>query len=183
MVRKLKYHEQKLLKRVNFFHWKKEDNIREIKVLQTYRIQDREDYHRYNKICGQITQLANKLSLLDPTDEFRSQCSKQLLSKLYQMGILSLDANLSSCASISVSSFCRRRLPVVMVRLKMSENLREAITFIEQGQIRVGPEIVTDPAFLVTRNLEDFVTWTNSSKIRRAIHKYNDTLDDFDLLN
>ncbi len=70
-----------------------------------------------------------------------------------------------------------------MVRLKMSENLREAITFIEQGQIRVGPEIVTDPAFLVTRNLEDFVTWTNSSKIRRAIHKYNDTLDDFDLLN
>ncbi len=67
MVRKLKYHEQKLLKRVNFFHWKKEDNIREIKVLQTYRIQDREDYHRYNKICGQITQLANKLSLLDPT--------------------------------------------------------------------------------------------------------------------
>lgn len=27
---------------------------------------------------------------------------------------------------------CRRRLPVVMVRLKMSENLKEAVTFIEQ---------------------------------------------------
>jgi hypothetical protein len=27
---------------------------------------------------------------------------------------------------------CRRRLPVVMVRLKMSETLKEAVTFIEQ---------------------------------------------------
>jgi U3 small nucleolar ribonucleoprotein protein IMP3 len=38
-----------------------------------------------------------------------------------------------------------------MVRLKMSESLHEAIQFIEQGHIRVGPETVTDPAFLVTR--------------------------------
>jgi hypothetical protein len=29
---------------------------------------------------------------------------------------------------------------VVMVRLKMSETLREAVTFIEQGHVRVGPD-------------------------------------------
>jgi hypothetical protein len=28
MGRKLKYHEQKLLKRTNLFHWKKENNLR-----------------------------------------------------------------------------------------------------------------------------------------------------------
>ena len=41
----------------------------------------------------------------------------------------------------------------------MAENTRVAVTFVEQGQVRVGPNVVTDPAFLVTRDMEDFVTW------------------------
>lgn len=69
-----------------------------------------------------------------------------------------------------------------MVRLKMSQTVREAVTFIEQGHVRVGPETVTDPAFLVTRSMEDHVTWLNSSNIKRTIQKYNDKLDDYDLL-
>ena len=56
-----------------------------------------------------------------------------------------------------------------MVRLHMSETLREAVTLIEQGHVRVGPDVVTDPAFLVTRPLEDFITWTDSSKIKRKV--------------
>ncbi len=99
------------------------------------------------------------------------------------MGLVAvMGASLSKAEKISVSAFCRRRLPVVMVRLKMAESLKEATTFIEQGHIRVGPETVTDPAFLVTRSFEDFVTWVDTSKIKRAVAKYNDTLDDFDLM-
>jgi U3 small nucleolar ribonucleoprotein protein IMP3 len=71
---------------------------------------------------------------------------------------------------------------VVMVRVKMSETLKEATTFIEQGHVRVGPNVISDPAFLVTRAMEDFVTWVDSSKIKRTIAAYNDKVDDFDLL-
>lgn len=52
----------------------------------------------------------------------------------------------------------------------------------KQGHVRVGPNVVTDPAFLVTRTFEDFVTWVDSSKIKRTVMKYNDALDDFLLL-
>ena len=72
---------------------------------------------------------------------------------------------------------------MIMVRLKMAETLREAVTFIEQGHVRVGPETVSDPAYLVTRNFEDFVTWVDTSKIKRKVAAYNDKLDDYDLLN
>lgn len=48
--------------------------------------------------------------------------------------------------------------------------------------MRVGTDVVTDPAFLVTRNMEDFVTWVESSKIRRNIMQYREKLDDFELL-
>jgi U3 small nucleolar ribonucleoprotein protein IMP3 len=98
------------------------------------------------------------------------------------MALVNTKTSLAVCDKITASAFCRRRLPVVMVRLKMAETLREAVTFVEQGHVRVGPETVTDPAFLVTRNYEDFVTWVDTSKIRRHIQKYSDALDDFDLL-
>lgn len=65
----------------------------------------------------------------------------------------------------------------------MSENLKHATQLIEQGHVRVGPEVVKDPAFLVSRNLEDFVTWVDGSKIKEHVLRYNDMRDDFQMWN
>ena len=106
-----------------------------------------------------------------------------MLEKLYDMGILSNTTKLSEVErKVGVSRLARRRLGVVMTRLRMAENVTVAVKFVEQGHVRVGTEVVTDPAFLVTRNMEDFVTWVDSSKMKRNILKYRDKLDDFDLL-
>ena len=113
----------------------------------------------------------------------------------------------------------------MLVRLKLAETMREAVSLIEQGHVRVGPDTVrqsvsatrarqrrdgraprfhhlmkadadacagvghtcliwqvSDPAYLVTRQMEDYVTWVDTSKVKRTVMKYNDKLDDFDLL-
>lgn len=132
---------------------------------------------RYNKLVGSIRQLANKISLLDSRDPFRTQQEKALLEKLYNMGIITATTKFSDCRKVTVSAFCRRRLPIVMCRLKMAETVKEAVTFVEQGHIRVGPQTVTDPAFLVNRTMEDYVTWVDTSKIKRKIMKYNDKVN------
>ena len=181
-MRQLKYHEKKLLRKVSLYSWKGEDNIRVAKILRRYHIQNAQDYQSYNRIVGQITKLAAKLLTLKPEDAFRIAMTDQLLTKLYDMGLIDTKKSLQKAQDITASALCRRRLPVIMVRLKMAETLKVAVTFVEQGQIRVGPHVVTDPAFLVTRNMEDYVTWVDTSKVRRAVHKYNDKLDDFDLL-
>ena len=90
---------------------------------------------RYNKICGLISKLTNKLSLLKPEDPFRTATADQLVQKLFLMGILPTQATLSQCSEIAASAFCRRRLPVVMVSCKMAETLKEAVTLIEQGRM------------------------------------------------
>eukprot|EP00899_Mesostigma_viride_P004703 jgi/Mesvir1/14233/Mv09674-RA.1 len=182
-MRKLKHHEHKLLKKVDFLSWKRENNLREIQVMRRYHIQDRDDYKKYNKLCGMITKLVNLIKKLDPKDPYRVEMTEQILNKLYNMGLIPTQKSLALCDKLSTSAFCRRRLAVVMVRLKMSETLREAITFIEQGHVRVGPETVADPAFAVSRNMEDFVTWVDTSKIKRKVMQYNDRLDDYDLLS
>eukprot|EP01113_Clastostelium_recurvatum_P050882 TRINITY_DN9751_c0_g1_i1.p1 TRINITY_DN9751_c0_g1~~TRINITY_DN9751_c0_g1_i1.p1 ORF type:complete len:203 (+),score=20.07 TRINITY_DN9751_c0_g1_i1:58-609(+) len=180
--RKLKFHEQKLLRKVDFINWKSENNIHVYSIIRKYRIQNAEDYHVYNKLSGHITSLSSKLSKLDPKDPFRQQRTDTLLNKLYDMGLISSKSSLALTEKIPASAFCRRRLPVVLVRLHFAESLEQATTYIEQGHIRIGPEVVTDPAFFVTRTLEDFITWTDTSKIRQKVLKYNDKLDDYDFL-
>lgn len=123
------------------------------------------------------------LRRMDPRDPTRTALTAALLEKLYAVGAVPSRKSLALCDALSTSSFCRRRLACVMVRLRMAETLREAATFVEQGHVRVGPDTVTDPAFLVTRGAEDFVTWLDTSRIRRKVAVYNDRVDDYDLLN
>lgn len=220
-MRTLKYHERKLLKKVDFLQWKQDDNIREVKILRRYRIQSRDDYHKYNRLCGAVTkararrarrargcpretrrprprtrahaaaaaralrlappQIVHKLKELEPNDPFRRETTERLLEKLYNAGVINVK-KLSSCDKLAASSFCRRRLPVVLVRLRYAETLKEAATLVEQGHIRVGPDNVTDPAYLVTRQFEDLIAWVDTSKVKRHVLAYNDKLDDYDLL-
>ena len=43
-MRQLKHHEKKLLKKVDFLQWRQDQNIRELKILRKYMIQNKEDY-------------------------------------------------------------------------------------------------------------------------------------------
>ncbi|XP_075227288.1 U3 small nucleolar ribonucleoprotein IMP3 [Lycorma delicatula] len=181
MVRKLKYHEQKLLKKVDFINWEADNNLHEVKVMRKYYIQKREDYTKYNKLSREIRELARKIKDLDQNDPFRTETSAQLLEKLYMMGLIPTKWDLAMCNGVNATSFCRRRLPSIMVKSKMAQKIKMAVQLIEQGHVRVGAEVVKDPAFLVTRNLEDFVTWVDSSAIKKHIKKYNDEYDDFEM--
>ncbi|KAF9663882.1 hypothetical protein SADUNF_Sadunf17G0098200 [Salix dunnii] len=76
-----------------------------------------------------------------------------LLEKLYNMGVIPSRKSLALCDRLSVSCFCSVLWSV------------------------------TDPSFLVTRNMEDFVTWVDTSKIKRKVLEYNEKLDDYDAMN
>jgi U3 small nucleolar ribonucleoprotein protein IMP3 len=188
MVRKLAHHERKLLRKVDFLTYKSDGpDHRSASVRRRYHLNDPLDYSKYNALCGSLRQLAHKLADLDPSDPFRMQTEVALLEKLHQMGVIkqsrSQGAGLSAVEKeVTVSSFCRRRLGVLMVRIGMVELVSAAHKFIEQGHVRVGTEVVTDPAYLVTRGMEDFVTWVDGSKIKRTVERYQGREDDFDLL-
>lgn len=105
-----------------------------------------------------------------------------LLEKLYVLGLIPTKWDLEAASKVSASAFCRRRLPVVMVRNKMSENIKNASQLIEHGHVRVATQVVKDPAFLISRTMEDFVTWVDSSKIKQHVLEYNDMRDDYELM-
>ena len=65
-MRQLKFHEAKLLRKVDFLAWKSEGTLRELALLRRYHIGEREDYARYNRLAGYVTSLVAKLRLLPP---------------------------------------------------------------------------------------------------------------------
>ena len=46
-MRKLKYHEKKLLKKVDFLSWEIDNNLHEVRVMKKYYVQKREDYTKW----------------------------------------------------------------------------------------------------------------------------------------
>ena len=112
MVRKLKYHEQKLLKKVDFLQWSSDVTLQSSEVIRRYHLPNSQQYHQYNRLCGVIRKLANRLSLLNNPNSadssFRTRMEQQLMHKLWSMGLVkSKDAPLSQCEQVTVSSFCR----------------------------------------------------------------------------
>ncbi|KAH9296297.1 hypothetical protein KI387_039885, partial [Taxus chinensis] len=87
----------------------------------------------YHVLCGMVTKLAHVLKQLDPKDPFRVQMTDRLIEKLYDIGVIPTKKSLALCEKLSTSSFCRRRLATVLVRSHFVENLKEAVTYIEQG--------------------------------------------------
>jgi len=183
MVRKLKYHEHKLLRKTDFVNWEASNNLQENIVMSKFFLQKREEYTLYNKLSREIRDIVRKVKDLDPKSPQRIEMSAAFLEKLYGIGLIPTKWNLENCDEISASSFCRRRITFLMVKLNMAPSIKLAHSLIEGGNVRVGPDMILDPAYLVPRNLEDYVTWVDTSKMRQKINEYNDMRDDYDANN
>lgn len=121
MVRKLKYHEQKLLRKVDFINWEADNNLHEVKVMKKYFIQKREDYTLYNKMSREIRDIVRMIKDLDAKSQHRTDMSAAFLEKLYSIGLIPTKWNLELCDKVNASSFCRRRLPVILVNLNIAK--------------------------------------------------------------
>ena len=180
-MRELKHHEKKLLKKVDFLNWKSTNNLREMKVMRKYHISDRDDYHRYNKLVGQIQKMVSILRKLPSSDADRIRMSEALLDKLHQMSVIPAGKRLDECERVNVSDFCRRRLSIVLVNNKFSERAMDAVKLIEQGHVSIGPDVVSRADTHVTREMEDNIKWSQGSKVKRHTMKFQNQLDDFEL--
>ena len=150
-MRQLKYSEKKLLKHNDLFKWDVSNNLFENKVMKIHHIDRREDFVMYNKISRMAKELANKIKALDAKDPVRGEYSARLIEKLHSSGLTRGKDSLELCGKVTVWSLCNRRLAAVMVNIKMVENIKVAVQLIKYGNVRVGADVVTDPATLVTR--------------------------------
>ncbi|CAM42872.2 conserved hypothetical protein [Leishmania braziliensis MHOM/BR/75/M2904] len=61
----------------------------------------------------------------------------------------------------------------------MAGNCKLGADIVHHGHVRVGTTQIRDPAFLVPRGLDDYVTWMPGSKIRQHVDTFNAMRDDY----
>lgn len=105
-----------------------------------------------------------------------------MLKKLFDFGLISNKDSLDVAKKITVSSFLWRRFLTIVKQLKFVETLTEAETYIQHGHFMIGSEIARDPDLIISWKMEDHITWSDSSKIKRKVKEFNKELDDYDLL-
>ncbi|EAN89809.1 hypothetical protein C3747_12g45 [Trypanosoma cruzi] len=177
--RALKYHEKKLLRKHDFMQYP-QDNWHEPFCITKYHLEDREDYRRYLRLVGLTRQLLAHLRYLPSDSKIRIQITQQLLEKLFTMGLIKEKLGLAEVDKVGVEAFCRRRLSTVIRDLSMAANCKLAAELIHHGHVRVGTTQVRDPAFLVSKGLEDLVTWMPGSKIKHHVDTFNVQRDDYE---
>ena len=52
----------------------------------------------------------------------------------------------------------------------------------QAGSSKDTKEVISNPALHVTREMEDFITWSQGSKIKRKVEEFKDEADDYALL-
>lgn len=167
-----------MLKKVNFLEWSKTNTTREHIVTSRFNLSNRDDYKRYNRIVGMIRKLSENLARLADNDSTKILISKKLINLLYNTGIIE-NRKLSDCAQVSVTSLCQRRLPSVMVKRKLVQKILDADKFVQHGHVRIGCKVINDPSTIVSLGMEEFVSWTDSSKIRQKVDEFNEEKDDY----
>lgn len=177
-MRDLKFHEQKLLKKVNFLEWKRTNTTREQLVTSKYLLKSRDEYKRYNLIVGMVKKLSETLSRMPDNDPTKLSIGRKLINLLHDVGIIE-NKKLIDCTKVSVSSFCERRLPMVVVKRKLIQTFTHADEFVQHGHVRLGTRIINDTSTLISRSMEEFVNWSDNSKIKRKIDEFNEERDDY----
>uniref|UniRef100_A0A7N0UNV4 Small ribosomal subunit protein uS4 N-terminal domain-containing protein n=1 Tax=Kalanchoe fedtschenkoi TaxID=63787 RepID=A0A7N0UNV4_KALFE len=182
-MRKLNFHEKKLLKKLIFLNGTGKGCHREGPVMRKYHITGRDDYKKYETLRRSVQKLVNVLKQMDDRDPFLVRMTDALFEKLraeirFVLRMAGItwgntdQKSLALCDHLSVSSFHRWRLLTILARLEFAERFK-----------RQSRSSSKDMSRNSDRNVEDFVTWVDSSECKTKVLDYNNKLGHYDLMN
>lgn len=96
---------------------------------------------------------------------------KQLLSRLYKLGLVSKNANLDDVLDLTTKNLMDRRMQHVVLARNLATTQKQARQFITHGHIAVDKKIITSPNYLVSKNEEEKMTFSLRSSLSSASHK------------
>lgn len=177
-MRKLKYHEQRLLRKTNFIEWQGDKTPIEQTICSKYYISDLNIFYKYSNLVKQIRLTAKNISKMK-NEEKKILYTKRLTKNLFNLGVIS-KPSLLQASKIGIEDFCKRRLHYIIFQLRMVQNMKDSVRFIEQGHIVIGHQTVFDPNLLINSGMEGFIKWNDSSKIKKTIDRIENEYDDYE---
>ncbi|RLE49557.1 MAG: 30S ribosomal protein S4 [Candidatus Methanomethylicota archaeon] len=143
--------------------WRKEILAQELQLLGLYGLRNKKELWIAKTILRKFRRQARSLLALPP--ERRAILERQLISKLYNMGLLlSENATIDDVLGIKVEDVLERRLQTIVYRKGFARTPYQARQFVVHGHVLINGRRVTSPGYLVSRDEEDQIQVTIAAR-------------------
>ncbi len=139
-----------------FKRWDKRRIIEERRLMKLYGLKNKRELWRAQAELRRIRAFARKLLPLSGPE--REKREKELLGRLYRLGLLPENATLDDVLSLTVQDILERRLQTIVWRKGYARTVKQARQFIVHGHVYVDGVRVRSPSYWVRREEENLVT-------------------------
>jgi len=137
-------------------------------LLQDYGLKNKKEIWKFESMLRRFKQQAK--NLIFRKDKQAEIEKKNLLERLFNMGLLEKDAKMEDVLDIELKDLFERRLQTQVFKLGLTRSVGQARQFIVHGHIMIGEEKVDVPSYFVRRGEERSIRFSQSSKLNNAEH-------------
>ncbi len=149
--------------------WKRERLEAERIIKKEYGLKNKTEIFRADSKLRRFNAQAKNL-IRDRTTEQSQREQKQLLKKLYNMGLIEENAQLEDILSLKVNNLLDRRLQTLVSKQNLALTPKQARQFIVHGHITINGKKVDAPSYLVTRQEETLLAFNPISTLSSGEH-------------
>jgi len=151
-----------------FHPWRKDILMQELELVGKYGLRNKKELWIAKTILRKIR--ANARRLLALPEEERKAHEKELINRLYKMGLLpSPDATLDDVLNLTVENILDRRLQTIVYNKGLAKTIYQARQLIVHGHIVIGDRRVRSPGHLVSIEEENLVDFHPNSPYRKML--------------
>ena len=150
--------------------WIKERLQEEMELLGTYGLRNKRELWLAQTLLRNIRERAKSLLSLPP--EIRVVRERELVRKLYKMGLLSSEtSSIDEILGLGVENILERRLQTIVFRKGIAKTVHQARQLIVHGHISIGGRRIRSPGYLVSRDEEDLISITPTSPLLKRLQE------------
>ena len=127
--------------------WQKERIESEKLLLKQYGLRRKYEIWKMDSI---LKKFLNRAKIIIGQKTLQSEIEKkQLLERLYSMGILKKDSKVENVLNLTLKDILERRLQTLVQRKNIAKTMMQAREFITHEHITVGGRKISSPSYLV----------------------------------
>ena len=142
--------------------------MEELKLLGAYGLRNKRELWRARTELSTLRRRARELLAHTATE--REKQEKELIGKLYKMGLVQSNGTLDDILTLSIEDLMERRLQTFIFRKGLAKSLWQARQLITHGHVSIGGNEVKAPSYHVTINDEKKLDYTDVSPYSNKDH-------------
>ncbi len=142
--------------------------MEELKLLGAYGLRNKHELWRAKTELSSLRRRSR--GLLAQTATEREKQEKELIGKLYKMGLVQPNGTLDDVLTLSIEDLMERRLQTFIYRKGMAKSLWQARQLIAHGHISINGNEVKVPSYHVLIDDEKTIDYTDVSPYANKDH-------------